>query len=412
MGQEPYKQVRKATASAPLFTPLRTGSLQRKCACDSTDGLSGDCEECSGKRLTVQRHTGGSAEASSAPPIVHDVLNSPGQPLDADTRAFMEPRFGHSFGRIPVFSTQPQRHSESLMIGQSHDQYEQQADASASRIADATAAATTERRADFGSVRVHTDSRAAESARAVGARAYTVGHQVVFDAGRYAPQTNEGRALLAHELTHVLQQTDGGAAGLRRQPEGGEKGKPHESAAKFEGCNDDRKTVIQEAIKKADALASRAVQAFEREYPYGYEQTAMQAHFGSLHSDQKTKIIERYKHVQSNLENKAYTCANKGKKVTEGDNVVDLCGEASCPGSKVTLFPGFGKETCPAGPVLLHEAVHNAGACDDIDKGSAYPPSDAENNAYSYEHFALAAVAGYATPELGKHKPTAPKIKD
>jgi hypothetical protein len=59
---------------------------------------------------------------------------------------------------------------------------------------------------DFSGVRVHADSQAADSARAVGALAYTVGHQVVFGVGQYAPQTPTGQALLAHELTHVVQQ--------------------------------------------------------------------------------------------------------------------------------------------------------------------------------------------------------------
>jgi hypothetical protein len=94
-----------------------------------------------------------------APPIVHDVLASSGRPLEAGTRERMEDGLG----------------------------------------------------ADLGSVRVHTDPRAAESARAVNAHAYAVGSDVVFGEGRYAPGSREGDRLLAHELTHVVQQ--GGAAG-------------------------------------------------------------------------------------------------------------------------------------------------------------------------------------------------------
>jgi hypothetical protein len=61
-------------------------------------------------------------------------------------------------------------------------------------------------------VRIHTDSRAVASARAVHARAFTVGRDVVFGAGAYAPETARGRRLLAHELTHVLQQSGGSAS--------------------------------------------------------------------------------------------------------------------------------------------------------------------------------------------------------
>ena len=60
---------------------------------------------------------------------------------------------------------------------------------------------------DFSRVRVHTDAKAAESARAVNALAYTVGHDMAFGAGQYVPETSEGRQLVAHELAHVVQQS-------------------------------------------------------------------------------------------------------------------------------------------------------------------------------------------------------------
>jgi len=60
---------------------------------------------------------------------------------------------------------------------------------------------------DFSKVRVHIDAQAAESATAVNARAYTVGRDMVFSAGQYAPNTSAGRKLLAHELAHVVQQS-------------------------------------------------------------------------------------------------------------------------------------------------------------------------------------------------------------
>ena len=62
---------------------------------------------------------------------------------------------------------------------------------------------------DFSQVRVHTDEQAVESAQAVNALAYTVGRDVVFGMGQYAPETRDTRRLLAHELAHVIQQTSG-----------------------------------------------------------------------------------------------------------------------------------------------------------------------------------------------------------
>jgi hypothetical protein len=115
----------------------------------------------------VRRSATGDAHLRTAPPIVQDVLRSPGQPLDAATRAFMGPHFGHDFGRV----------------------------------------------------RVHADPRAVDSARVLGARAYTVGHDVVFGAGQYPPGTSQGRRLIAHELAHVVQQDFGAASpAIQRQP--------------------------------------------------------------------------------------------------------------------------------------------------------------------------------------------------
>jgi hypothetical protein len=111
------------------------------------------------RRVSRSDVAGGPAGAhgagSEAPQVVHDVLTSSGQPLDAGSRAFFEPRFGQDFGRV----------------------------------------------------RVHTGAQAAQSAAAVGARAYTVGHHIVFGQGQHAPAREGGRRLLGHELTHVVQQS-------------------------------------------------------------------------------------------------------------------------------------------------------------------------------------------------------------
>ncbi len=72
-------------------------------------------------------------------------------------------------------------------------------------------------RHDFGAVRVHTDARAAAAARALGARAFTVGRDVVFGAGQYAPQGTPGKKLLAHELAHVVQQSSTSTPAIQLQ---------------------------------------------------------------------------------------------------------------------------------------------------------------------------------------------------
>lgn len=211
MGSERQAQ-RSLTGAQNSAASIRSsGILQRNCDCGGLAGLTSKCTECQHQWLAgklvqtklrinepgdeyeqeadrvaeqvmrmaepaqqtdnsitptapqVQRrvsaHSGG---IGVAPPIVEDVLSSPEEPLDAATRTFFEPRFGHDFSRV----------------------------------------------------RVHADQRAAESAKAVNALAYTVGSDVSFGTGQYRVNTTEGRRLLAHELAHVVQQQ--GAMGSPR----------------------------------------------------------------------------------------------------------------------------------------------------------------------------------------------------
>ncbi len=153
----------------------------------------------------LQRTAIKSSPVHDVPLIVHEALRSPGQPLDGQTRAFMEPRFGHDFSRMPAHGNRTAPTPAHLTIGAPHDEYEQEAEMMAQQvISRSTVSSSTGY--DFSGVRVHADAKAAESARAVNAQAYTVGHDIVFGAGRYAPGTYEGRRLLAHELSHSLQQ--------------------------------------------------------------------------------------------------------------------------------------------------------------------------------------------------------------
>lgn len=129
---------------SPSLTLVKRGTLQRAPANATSEGS-----------LLRQRGWEGGAPAAT-PPIIKEVMRSPGEPLDAGARADFEQRFGRSLGNV----------------------------------------------------RVHTDEKAARSARAVDALAYTLGNHIAFDTGRYSPSSHaEGKRLLAHELTHVAQQS-------------------------------------------------------------------------------------------------------------------------------------------------------------------------------------------------------------
>ncbi|HEY3038870.1 MAG TPA: DUF4157 domain-containing protein [Pyrinomonadaceae bacterium] len=146
------------------FTKAPGSVVQRKCtACEENEELV-QKKKSEGKPAAAD-------QSRDAHQMVREALRSPGQRLDSETRAFMEPRFGH----------------------------------------------------DFSDVRVHIDAKADESARSVNAQAYTVCQDVVFESGRYSPQSEGGRKLLAHELAHTLQQSGRSPSEsfLQRQPGGG-----------------------------------------------------------------------------------------------------------------------------------------------------------------------------------------------
>lgn len=196
--------------TAPIFTLVRSNILQRKCACGQHTVAGGECAECRKKRL--QRKAADHTNSETAPPIVHEVLRSLGESLDSKTRGFMEARFNHDFSQIQVHHTPSLLPQFKMMIGKPNDRYEQEADQIANyvnrtdRTNDVHQPGVGPTLPDFSQVRIHRDQTAVGAAQAVNAQAFTVGHHIIFNAGRYTPQTEIGRNLLAHELTHYLQQ--------------------------------------------------------------------------------------------------------------------------------------------------------------------------------------------------------------
>ena len=239
------------------------GLLQRKCACGGTPGVDGECAEC--RKTRLQRGPSSGETPETARPIGREALSSPAQPSEGGVSGVPNPRFGHDFSRIAVFAEGPTRFQATELANIPEDTCEQEAERTADQVVrgprvqprhaakkesgehlqaeriqardagglsapsivdevirspgqplDPPTRAFMEPRFghDFSQVRIHTDAKAAESARAVNALAYTVGRDVVFGAGKYAPQSHEGRRLMAHELTHVVQQSPF----LSRQP--------------------------------------------------------------------------------------------------------------------------------------------------------------------------------------------------
>jgi hypothetical protein len=229
-------QTQTKTTPKPSFTPVKTGILQRKCACGNSASLTGKCSECENKRLTLQRYSLDRDEVSQVPPIVHEVLRSLSSSFDPVDQITIESNFERDLSRVPA-------------VGRPNDSYEEEADRIAAQVTRMSesrelginqlktlpgylSAPSSETSShinplqdaghplppslrtffepgfgfNFERVRIHTDTEAAKSARKLNAQAYTVGQHIVFGTGKYAPETTKGRELLAHELTHVYQQ--------------------------------------------------------------------------------------------------------------------------------------------------------------------------------------------------------------
>lgn len=171
-GGQASASVRSKASSTQRSSPLgnagpvqKLGPVQTKLEVGASDDpLEHEADAKADQVMRVTDGSGASAPAGSAPASVHSTLQSPGQGPDAATRSFARSRFGR----------------------------------------------------DFGGLRVHTDGAAAQSAQEIHARAYTSGQDIVFGPGQYAPHTQAGQRLLAHELTHVAQQADGRTGVVQR----------------------------------------------------------------------------------------------------------------------------------------------------------------------------------------------------
>ncbi len=308
------------------------GTLQRQCA---------SCEHDDETPLVRTKAAAASppATAETAPSSVRQVLASPGRALTPETRAYFEPRFGD----------------------------------------------------DFSGVRVHTDALAARSARELQALAYTVGGHIVFDTGRFAPETREGRHLLAHELTHVRQQsgnnrgTSGGypdrtgRAGIIQR-----RVRPENVTCRATGLRnpdltgDEVVAALQAADADAIALAQGAETALTEHLDAVRAGGAVDADFDTILQEELgltltnnahfrliQQQINRFRRVRETLESGYLRYMCRGSTVTPISIIgcePEPCGDefaSSCPGNRlIVLCQAFWDEPDERAPTLLHEPFH------------------------------------------------------
>ena len=215
--------------------------LQRSCATCAGDESS--CPECEAEEEPLVQRTAipGSVQHSADESFVNNL--GAGRPLDVATRAFFEPRFGHNFSEV----------------------------------------------------RVHTSDRAAESASAVEALSYTVGQDVVFAHGQYAPETSGGRKLLAHELTHVLQQRGAGYR-LQRQAK--------------DNCAPNERSSIEQAFLRADRDLGTVIDLMKTRPLSDAVKNAMWLAFRDDSVGAADHVSERLSFLKKHLSGAYFSCVN------------------------------------------------------------------------------------------------------
>lgn len=336
-----YEQEADRTSEQVMRMPQPR--LQRACAC------GGGCSGCrteepspEGRRLLTKRVGSGDPGHAEAPPLVQEVLRSPGQPLDPDASLFFEPRLGH----------------------------------------------------DFAGVRVHADAQAADSARAVNARAYTVGRDVVFAQGQYQPATTSGRHLLAHELAHVVQQSGAGAPRLQAKVVDDDEHLPCRSDP------DKNAAVVTASENKAAKLAEDAV-PFLRAQPLGEKtRLLLWKKFRLDYNDPRTRcqlvpeIADRLARIARDIRSVGvtYNCTSAGEPAEGCSGHWAATRGASWPhgADRIDLCSLFWRDKSDQGLTLLHEWAHyvfwTSGLYDELPGGF--------DTAGCYSAFALEVTGG------------------
>lgn len=332
--RDQYEQ--EADRVADMVMRMPEPAVQRKTySCGKEAGQDGMCEDWKNRqRMNVQRKSADEGGQMTVPPVVGQVLAQPGRLMDGPTRHFMASRFGH----------------------------------------------------DFNDVRIHTGPEAGKAADSIKALAFTAGNDIVFGQNQYAPQQTAGRALLAHELVHVLQN-------------GGTMVPQTVSRYYIDDCDDADKDFRSSADGKATAMAKKALSTLEK---YKKEDQLDRAdkkvsdllddHFGFYGvGPHLNAVIKGFNEIKNKFVADDYTyeceddCDSEYAYVYSFWSDIHIC---------MNKLKKKGKDF--AAHVFLHEMSHYIAGTDDLkyyyygkaSDTSTLHPNDAISNADSYEGFA------------------------
>ncbi len=391
MAETTLARARPAAGRAPAR------ALQMRCACGAKSGAAGRCDACEERR---RREAQRAAAPGAGLGLAAAVPDGPGRPLPDATRRFFEHRFGHAFG----------------------------------------------------DVRVHDGDRAAAAARAAGALAFTSGRDIVFGGARFDPHGRSGMRLLAHELTHVVQQRAGLAAArtsasddpaeheaernaerlhtreplrfdarapaLARQPT------PAAAPAEVGPCSDDQREALDPVLALALeqlAGARRRLDAFiaaPGDAAHAGTQAALSAHFHG----HAPALPARVRHVLDAAHGNLAARRNDPAGLACGTAANRRCAsfDAVADGDSVMVCPSFfGSARQGQATLLIHEIVHALPDTDDDthvpDRAYAndrlLPALTAEESVNNAESYAL-FVRELATGTAARGTPPADEIED
>jgi Domain of unknown function (DUF4157) len=222
--------------------------------------------------------------------------------------------------------------------------------------------------ADFSHVKVHTGTEAAASAKDINAQAYTYGNHVVFNEGKYQPETSDGKHLLAHELMHVVQQ-GGAARQLQRQVGPPAPVVPVAPAPHFRDCvrsvtgRDDADIILNAALNQARDFVNTAIDLLANApVPGSVYETALALHFGHpISAGARAGLRRIYRRILNNLVSSNIIC-NTARNCDPGDQAFWLDSD-----DLLHICPLFWRiDPVCRSIALIHEAAHDSGI-DDVD---------------------------------------------
>jgi hypothetical protein len=263
--------------------------------------------------------------------------------------------------------------------------------------------------ADFSDVKIHTGDESVQLSRNLNAKAFTVGNDIYFNKDQYQPETDKGKHLLAHELTHVVQQ--GGSKSINSKNSGAAatvlKAPLAETIQRYPGCSKGQDQAINDALARARRRSTRALQVVA-DIKSGTNPRAagtLAHYFGVLTTAQIDTINSRMVTADGRLSNAGVWRCDTAATYPQCGPPNSWCAGTNCPDAAAMTHlcpPVFQPESdhvCaePSRAILLeHEALRAAGVCQGVNPPGTMTSPGSVENIYSYTRFIYSVASANA----------------